>query len=249
MTALLTDKDRSLTGGYQSSRLPLVASGLCFVGSLMTRRTDGFVNRLVAGEPFAGVAIKRIEAVDWPTSGASSGDRFSDVVSGRFFLLATLTVTQADAIKRRKVYASDDDTLTFTAIGNTYIGEVVEPIGTTQAVLECTTAENRDHCPGINGIVTLPDAPTTLDMTHVGKICHAPVTAARAYTLPPAADWIGKTITIINTGGAFAVTLTPNGAEKIGSAASLVQTATRGRSTIVMATGAVGDEVAILANQ
>lgn len=248
MTALLTDKDRAPTGGLQSSRLPLAASAICFVGSLLTRRTDGAVNRLVAGEPFAGVAVRRVEAVDWAASGAANGDRSIDCVTGRFFMLVTLTVTAADGIKRRKVYASDDDTFTFTAVGNTYIGEVVEPLGTTQAVLECTTHENRDAAPGINGVITVADAPITLDMTHVGKVVRMVPTAARAVTLPPAADWVGKFITIQNGGGAFAITVTPNGAEKVGTAASLAQAATGGRTTTVYSTGITGDEVTIIAN-
>lgn len=247
--ALTADKDRSPTGGYQSSRLPLVASGICFAGSLISRRTDGAVNRLVAGEPLAGVAIKRIETPDWPTSGAANGDRFADVVSGRFFLLIALAVTATDGIKRRKVYASDDDTFVFTAAGNTYVGEVVEPIGTTQAVVEVTTHENRDSAPGINGVVTVADGNVTLDITHVGKVVRQVPTAARNITLPPAADWVGKFITIQNGGGAFAISIIPNGAEKIGFAANLAQAATAGRTTVLMATAVSGDEVSIIANQ
>jgi hypothetical protein len=194
--------------------------------------------------------VRRVESADHPASGAANGDRSIDCVTGRFFMLVTLTVTASDGIKRRKVYASDDDTFTFTASGNTYIGEVVEPIGTTAAVVECTTHENRDIAPGINGIVSTADADTTLDMTHVGKIVRVPVSAARQITLPPAADWIGKIIVIENNGGAFAVTVRGSGGtEIVGSATTLVQTATKGRSTMVMAIGTASNEVAILSNQ
>ncbi|MBA3684655.1 MAG: hypothetical protein H0W72_05375 [Planctomycetes bacterium] len=249
MTALTQDTNRKVTGGNGGTRMPLLASAICFVGSLLTRTTTGFINRLVAGEPFAGVAMQRIELADHPASGAANGDRFVTAMTGRFLMRLALAVTASDAIKRRKVYASDDNAFTFAAAGNTYVGEVVEIESTSVAIVECTTVENRDAAPGINGVVAIADAAVTLDMTHVGKIVHQPVTAARVVTLPPAADWIGKYITIVNTGGAFAITITPNGAEKVGSAASLVQTATRGRSTTLYSTGVTGDEVAIIANQ
>ncbi len=250
MTALTTNKSRRITGGNQGSRGPLLVNAVPFMGSLLSRDTaTGFLKALAAGEIFAGISIRRVEAADWKPSGAASGDIMADYISGRGWLVVDLTVTQADAINRRKVYASDDNTFTFTPTDNTYIGEIVEIISTSSCIVEFTTDEQLDAAPGIRGIETLPDAPTTLTLKQANKLLRAPVSAARAYTLPAAASWVGKYFTVVNVGGAFAVTLTAAAGEKIGGAATLAQAATVGRSSVLYSTGIAGAEIEIISNQ
>ena len=60
MTVLAADIDRLVTGGWAGSRLPLYASQVPFVGSLMTWDSSGYLKTLTAGYPFAGVSTQRI---------------------------------------------------------------------------------------------------------------------------------------------------------------------------------------------
>lgn len=60
----------------------------------------------------------------------------------------------------------------------------------------------------------------------LNKIIEVPTTAAEAITLPPIADTVpGDLVTVINTGGAFAVTVTANGSDHINGAATYAMTA------------------------
>lgn len=249
MPALLADTDRTVTGTQLSARLSLLASAICFTGSLLSYDATGFANRLVAGQPFAGVAMQRIELGDWPAAGAANGDRFVTAAHGFGFLQATIAgAAQVDVQRQRKVYASDDNTFTFSAAGNTYIGEVAAFLGGTTVLIFWTTVEQRDEVPGALGVVTYADGAVTVLANDLNKVIHAPITVARTYTLPPVAQAIGHYYTFINTGGAFALTIAANGAEKIKGAANLAQAAALGSFTTIYGTGVANAEWAVISN-
>ncbi|MCH8992148.1 MAG: hypothetical protein IIA44_10430 [Acidobacteria bacterium] len=90
-----------------------------FKGSLVGVTAGGYARPLVAGDLFAGFAYEEMD-----NSGGSDGD-----VSVRVYTLGDFGhglsgATVADI--GNAVYASADDTLTFTSAGNSYVGSVVD---------------------------------------------------------------------------------------------------------------------------
>jgi hypothetical protein len=244
--SLTADTARTTFGGNAATRLLLLASAIPFAGSLLSYDTTGYVHALVAGEPFAGIAQDRIIANDWGAIPAN-GDIAIQSLTGRFRLIVTITgAARADVVSGRKVYASDDSTFTFVANANTYIGDIVGILPNGDAVVECTTNDVIDDIPGSAGVITYADAAATVSVRDVNKIIKAPITAARTYTLPAVAQCIGKTYTF-ETGGAFALTIAGNGAEKVGLAASAATNATAGSTITVIGTGVAGSEWTVLA--
>jgi hypothetical protein len=219
MTALAIEANRACTGGIVR-RVPTAASANPFRGSLLSLNSAGYANELVAGEPFLGIADKTI-----PTAqvGSSAGDVLVEAFSGMFIGKMTLTgVAQDDVAHRRPVFASDDNTLTFTASGNTLVGWVIGVEASNTAIILFCSADMQNNLP-ISGVKTLhatttPQALTTADL---GKLVIAPNTGAITVTLPAAADCAGGTLMFKKTtADALAVTLDGAGAETIDGAAT-----------------------------
>jgi hypothetical protein len=213
MTALTVEVERGVTGGM-FRRLPSEISANPFAGSLLSYAADGQVHELVAGEPYAGVCRSTI-----PTANAAAADGASyiEAVCGIHILEAVISgVGQDDAALRRKVYASDDATLTFTAKENTYIGEVIGVDGT-KAIILARTADVQPAGFGSSGVVTLTDAGVTLTTNHLDKVLLITPTTGRTLVLPPAADCAGRFLTL-KVLAAFAVTLDGNASENIDGA-------------------------------
>jgi hypothetical protein len=137
MTALTVEKDFAVTGG-SFARLPSAASAVPFKGSILGWNSAGYARVLTAGDPFAGISRETILSAQ---SAASAGSRYIEAQTGEFFITGTVSgVAAVDIVKRRKVYASDDNALTFTAAGNTLIGRVVGLDGSL-AIIACKTAD------------------------------------------------------------------------------------------------------------
>lgn len=232
MTATTVDKDRGLTGG-QERRLPLQASANPFSGSYMSFASTGYVHELVAGEPFAGICRGAI-----PTAYSPSADGGSEVevIAGRFTMMETISgAAIADVYKRRKVYASDDNTLTFTPTGNTFIG-VIEAIDAGgKAIIAATTCECLDG-PCSAGIEVLADAAATLTTAQLDKLLVMTPTAGRTLTLPLAADCAGRSYTV-KTLATQIITLDGAGAETIDGAATNVLVATANFALTIVSDG------------
>lgn len=222
MTALTGDVNRAISGGIPV-RLALAASTICFQGSLLTYDANGYAVRLSAGAPFAGIARERVIAADWIKSTPADGDIYAEALQGKFLLKVSLSgVGIVDVRRRRKVYASDDATFTFTPTGNTYIGVVVGYEASNVAVIECQTAERivgGGYCP--LGVETLADAAATLTVAQLDKLLVITPTAGRTLTLPPAAHCTGRCFTV-KTLAAQVVTLDGDAAETIDGAATNV---------------------------
>jgi hypothetical protein len=137
MTVLAVEADRAITGG-DYRRLPSASASVPFSGSALSYGAGGYVHRLVAGELFAGFAKSTIQSKDAATA---DGGRYIEATGGVF--LATLpvaAVTVADIGTR--VYATDDNTFTFTQTGaESDIGRVVAVQSSTLAIVECRTQE------------------------------------------------------------------------------------------------------------
>ena len=90
-----------------------------YKGALIGLNTSGYARPLVAGDPFVGIAYEEID-----NSSGANGD-----LSVRVYTLGDFGHALAGASQAQvgdAVYASADDTLTFTAAGNSYVGVAVD---------------------------------------------------------------------------------------------------------------------------
>ena len=93
----------------------VAGSTTVFKGALTSVQADGYAAPLTAGELFAGIAYAECD-----NSGGSDGDLSVKCYTRGDFehaLSGAAVANIGDA-----VYASDDETLTFTSTSNTYVG-------------------------------------------------------------------------------------------------------------------------------
>ena len=99
-----------------------------FKGALLGLSTGGYAQPLVAGDPFVGIAYEEANN----SAGANGALAVRIYTMGDFaFPLAGATVAHIG----RPVFASADDTLTFTGAGNSYVGIVQEVPASGEIVL------------------------------------------------------------------------------------------------------------------
>ncbi len=106
----------------------VAAAKQVFKGALVGLASAGYAQPLTGGDRFVGIAYEQIDN----TSGAN-GD-----VSARVYTLGDFGMTLSGAAITdvgRPVFASADDTLTFTATGNSYVGVVQDLIATNEIIL------------------------------------------------------------------------------------------------------------------
>ena len=111
-----------------------VAAGLhIFKGSLLGLTSGSYLRPLTAGDLFVGIAFEEMD-----NTGGANGDLSSRVYTlGDFGL--TLTGAAITDIGR-PVFASADDTLTFSADGNSYVGRVQDVVASNEIVLRIDPA-------------------------------------------------------------------------------------------------------------
>ena len=119
MTVLSVNAPRKTTGG-EIHPAYLAASANPYQGSLLSINSAGYINELVAGERFAGISMQQVETADVPTAAATYA---VSMLSGHFLFEMALSGIAVTDVGRR-VYASDDNTLTFTEASNTFVGYV-----------------------------------------------------------------------------------------------------------------------------
>ena len=112
--------------------LQVVANVHLFKGALVGVTTGGYARPLVAGDLFAGIAYEEMD-----NTGGANGD-----VSVRVYTLGDFGHALAAATIANvgdSVYASADDTLTFTASGNSFVGQAVDVPTSGQIILRLDT--------------------------------------------------------------------------------------------------------------
>jgi hypothetical protein len=97
-------------------------------GGFVGVNTSGYARPLTAGDAFAGVAYEQAD-----NSAGANG-----AIAGRVYTQGDFVLTLSGATVGsigRPVFASDDEVLTFTAVGNSYVGIMVGLHATNQIVL------------------------------------------------------------------------------------------------------------------
>lgn len=116
MTTLAANINRKFELESYNS-LPVIASDIIFKGAAVGYNGSGYVRPLVAGDIFAGFAQAKAD-----NSTGSAGDIDASVQPEGFVELPISGLAITD--EKVAIYASDDNTFTKTATGNSYIGTV-----------------------------------------------------------------------------------------------------------------------------
>lgn len=130
MTALAANLPRGFVlGPTQFNDLEVVAGGVIFEGSAVGDAGAGFVRALQAADPFRGFALRKADNAN----GANGGKTVRLQHDGRVELdIGSLVVADIG----QPVYASDDNTFTLTAAGNSKIGTVYRFVSSGRGVVE-----------------------------------------------------------------------------------------------------------------
>lgn len=123
--------------GRASRRCPCKAASATriYKGSLVALDANGYARPLVAGDRFVGLAYEEKD-----NSSGSNGDLSGRISTIGDFGHALAGATVADL--GRPVFASADDTLTFTATGNSYVG-IVQDVPTSGTIILRLDAQRR----------------------------------------------------------------------------------------------------------
>jgi hypothetical protein len=193
----------NIMGGLYSN-YPVKASTTIYEGAWVGEDGSGYARGLTAGDRFLGLANAYV------TNGTTAGANTVNVFTGRVRTEVTLTGTIKDV--GRPVYASADDTITFVATSNSYVGVVTRYVDATHMEIELRPGEVDEFGP--NKCRETKSANYTVDAQDSGKIIYVD-TDAKTITLP--ATDAGLTLTLVNAGadGAVALTISPNSSDKI----------------------------------
>lgn len=133
MGTLAVDKARTFEIGDLND-YDIIALDDIYEGAAVGMNASGFVRPLIAGDIFKGFAMKHAcNSAAAVGAGAEGANRVQVRTNG----VVELTVTGVAVTDVGKdVYASDDDTFTLTATGNTLIGKVYRYVGTNTCLVQ-----------------------------------------------------------------------------------------------------------------
>lgn len=118
MGALTADKQYQFSDPVRGFN-PQQAAVKIYQGSLVGDNGSGYARNLNAGDPFMGFSDEQVD-----NSGGSAGDERCPLITKGKVLVEVSGAVIGDIGK--PVYASDDQTYTYTQGSNSYIGRVVE---------------------------------------------------------------------------------------------------------------------------
>ena len=222
--ALTANRDVDRYVDQELRTLPVKASSHIYKGSFVGL-SGGYARPLTAGDPFAGVAYEEMD-----NSSGSDGDKMV-----RVFTFGDFEHTLASASRtnnKSAVYASDDETLSTTASGNSFVGhqidvprtnKIVLRIQTTPTPLAGGTMTSELVSAGLKHKVTTKAsaANVTIGTSDLGGVIKVTGTTAGNLNLPAAATaGAGAWCTLVKTGASGALTIEPDGSETIDGAAN-----------------------------
>jgi len=109
-------------------RYPVAAGAQVFKGGFVGLDTNGYARPLNAGDQCVGLAYEQAD-----NSNGIDGEKHVRVYTQGDFLLTLAGATRANI--GQAVYASDDETLTFTATANSLVGVCVDVPSNGQIIL------------------------------------------------------------------------------------------------------------------
>jgi hypothetical protein len=233
--ALTSDRNVDFYASAELVEFPVKDNVRIYRGAFVGRdRATGYARPLVAGDEFLGVAYQR---VDNTGSGHAPGAVRVRVVQGKDVVHALTGVALADVGK--DVYASDDETLTLSPVGNSRVGRIVGVEGANLARVRCQPLPSLSGVLDNGPVVGLADANATLTLDHMNRTLLMGNTAARTLTLPPvAAVRAGGWFRIVKTSAtAAAITLDGSGAETIDGAATFTVLDAQYDTALLLCTG------------
>lgn len=138
MTTLAKNTPRAYEVGHEDdyNDLPAVATDIIYEGAAVGD-SSGYARPLVAADAFGGFATRQADN--------SSGSAGAINVRVRQVGVVTLAVTGVTGVtdEGSTVYASDDDTFTLTASGNSSIGKIVRWVSGTTCQVYFEAASRR----------------------------------------------------------------------------------------------------------
>lgn len=208
MTTLAADKPRATApNGTAINDIPVIASDIIYEGAAVgIVAGTGHCRPLVAGDGFAGFCVVQADN----SAGAAAAINARVLAVGRIQLPVTGAVITD---MHQPVYASDDDTFSFSPVGGTFIGRVSRFISAGVVMVEFNAYEMADPNGQYSVRETLAAATLTLDIEDQGKLIWCTVTTV--ITLPAVAT---PTNCKIANGGPFGtvqISLSPNASDKV----------------------------------
>ncbi|MHC4445638.1 MAG: hypothetical protein ACYTA5_23825, partial [Planctomycetota bacterium] len=184
-----------------------------------------YARPLTASDPFEGVAYEEMD-----NSSGSDGALMVRVFTFGDFEHTLTSASRAN--NKSAVYASDDETLTLTASGNSFVGHQIDVPSTNKIVLRIQTTPtplaggtmtSELVSAGLKHKVTTKAsaANVTIAASDLGGIIKVTGTTAGNLNLPAAATaGSGAWCTFVKTGASGALTIEPDGSETIDGSAN-----------------------------
>lgn len=123
-----------VTGDFNS--VGIVANDIVYEGAMVGDNVAGYGRPLVAGDMFLGHSLLKVDN----SGGGLAGAKEIRLRTGRYRGAVTLTGVLITDVKK-EVYASDDNTLTLSASGNSRVGIVIRYEKANTAIVEFQTNE------------------------------------------------------------------------------------------------------------
>lgn len=206
MATLAANKPRSYELG-ERNHIPVIASDIIYEGAAVgISPAAGHARPLTNVDRFGGFAEQKVDN----SSGAAAAINVSVIQSGEIILPVSGAVITDIGVA---VYATDDDTFSFSPVGGVFIGFVKRFVSSGIVVVGFDASNYRDpwHAYSYREAIT---ANKTLDIEDNGKLFWV-TTDALIITMPAVATPVNCIIANGGSFGTIAVNISPNAADKI----------------------------------
>lgn len=213
MTTLAANKMRPYEGvpvRIEENALPAIASDIIYEGAAVgVVAASGHGRPLVAGDAFGGFANAKADN----SAGAAAAINIDLKTAGYIYLPVTGALI-TDQYRRTPVYASDDDTFSFSPVGGSFIGFFHRFVSSGYGIVHFDVGSLHDPYAAWSVRETI-SADKTLDAEDSGKLFWVD-TDGKVITLPAIAAGLDGFI-VVNGGsfGTVAVTISPNASDMI----------------------------------
>ena len=203
MTTLAANKQLPKVIGEENT-VPIIAADIVYEGAAVGDNASGYGRPLAAGDRFLGHSIDKVD-----NASGAAGDKNIRLLTGRYRREVALAGTITDV--GQPVYASDDDTYTFSAPGNSFVGVVSRYVSATKMEVEFRVGEYDEWGPDQNRDLKVDDY--TTDAEDNGKIIYL---GTKDKTITLIATVAGYKITIVYigaTGTDLEISVDPNASD------------------------------------